>query len=120
MGSSGNTRRANHAPHPSQIRISPRLDAHRLPTRWCTRSIERRQANYSVLFGFVLLCRCRYTEEVFQSTWGDMENESWSCRAAMATPLVTPVLRILSLNDPIISYKDCVDQQLFVNLDKVI
>ena len=62
----------------------------------------------------------RYTEQVFNSAWGDMEQDQWSCEAAMQAPLNTPVLRVLSRNDPIISFEECVDQALFCNLDTVI
>ena len=38
----------------------------------------------------------------------------------MSVPLKTPVLRIISANDPIIWYDDCIDESLFCNLDKVV
>lgn len=59
------------------------------------------------------------TEECFGRPWNEMEDELWSCQAAMSTPLSTPTLRILSRNDPVIPYKVC-DESLFPNLDRVL
>lgn len=49
-----------------------------------------------------------------------MEGKLWSCTSAIASPLATPVLRIVSRADPIIDFDKCVDPALFANLDKVI
>jgi hypothetical protein len=38
----------------------------------------------------------------------------------MLRKLSTPVIRILSRNDPIVNYATCVDESLFCNLDCVI
>ena len=48
-----------------------------------------------------------------------MEEALWSCTGAMGEKLVTPVLRIVSEDDPIIDIND-IDRALFRNLDKVI
>lgn len=61
----------------------------------------------------------KFTEDVFETEWDDMEAELWSCSAAMEEKLNTPVLRIISKDDPIIAFDD-IDQNLFANLDKVI
>lgn len=61
----------------------------------------------------------KYTEEVFETDWDVMEADLWSCSAAMQVPLKTPVLRILSKDDPIIAFED-IDQKLFANLDRVL
>jgi len=61
-----------------------------------------------------------YTSSIFHRPWEDMENELWSCEGSMSVPLKTPVLRIISANDPIIWYNDCIDESLFCNLDKVV
>jgi len=48
-----------------------------------------------------------------------MEAAKWSCRKDMLTPLAIPFFRVLALNDPIISYEECVDEALFQNLDRI-
>lgn len=61
-----------------------------------------------------------YTEKTFRQQWCEMEDESWSCVPALTSKISTPVLRVLSENDPIISYSECVDPNLFQNVDKVV
>jgi len=51
-----------------------------------------------------------YTESCFKTCWEDMEPELWSCRRAMSMPMSIPVFRILSRNDPIINYEECIDE----------
>ena len=62
----------------------------------------------------------RFTEKVFQRHWYDMEADLWSCRDAMTKPVKTPLLRIISRNDPIVWTRNCVDPALFCNISKVI
>lgn len=62
----------------------------------------------------------RFTEGVFQRSWYKMERDLWSCREAMTKKLHTPLLRIISRNDPIVCSRSCVDPALFDNIDKVI
>eukprot|EP00658_Telonema_sp_P-2_P035976 TRINITY_DN26093_c0_g1_i1.p1 TRINITY_DN26093_c0_g1~~TRINITY_DN26093_c0_g1_i1.p1 ORF type:complete len:418 (+),score=71.80 TRINITY_DN26093_c0_g1_i1:140-1393(+) len=62
----------------------------------------------------------KYVEQVFGRPWEEIEGDLWSCADDMAQPLKIPVLRILSLNDPVISFEDCVDPLLFRNLDRVL
>ena len=62
----------------------------------------------------------RYTESVFGQAWPEMEGKLWSCRDVLLKPLKTPVMRVVSLNDPIVSYETCIDQSLFCNVDRVV
>eukprot|EP00939_MAST-03C_sp_MAST-3C-sp1_P002031 g2031.t1 len=62
----------------------------------------------------------KFTERVFEQHWYDMENDLWSCRDAMTCPVKTPLLRIISRNDPIVWTRNCVDPSLFCNISKVI
>jgi hypothetical protein len=62
----------------------------------------------------------RFTEKVFQRHWYDMEADLWSCRDVMLKPVTTPLLRIISQNDPIVWTRNCVDPSLFCNISKVI
>ena len=62
----------------------------------------------------------RFTEKVFQRHWYDMEADLWSCRDVMLKPVTTPLLRIISQNDPIVWTRNCVDPSLFSNISKVI
>ena len=60
-----------------------------------------------------------YTESVFRSPWDKMEDSLWSCDSALSKPLNTPVMRVLSLNDPIVNFSKCCNPQNFSNVDKV-
>ena len=60
-----------------------------------------------------------YTESVFRTPWAQMEAELWSCSSALAKPLRTPVMRILSLNDPLVNFSRCCDKNFFSNVDQV-
>ena len=59
------------------------------------------------------------TEQCFGREWAAMEDELWACHTAMARPLATPVLRLLSRNDPVIPIEG-VDPSLFQNLNRVL
>merc|ERR1711871_36872 len=61
----------------------------------------------------------RYTASTFRQPWEEMETEMWSCRKDMLEPMAIPVFRVLALNDPIISYEECIDEALFPNLSRV-
>ena len=60
-----------------------------------------------------------YTESVFQTPWDVMEASLWSCDTALASPLNTPVMRVLSLNDPIVNFSHCCNSRYFFNIDKL-
>ena len=60
-----------------------------------------------------------YTEDVFQSPWHKMEESLRSCDSALSTPIITPVMRVLSLNDPIVDFSRCCNPRNFSNVDKV-
>ena len=60
-----------------------------------------------------------YTESVFQSPWDKMEEALWSCDSALSSPIKTPVMRVLSLNDPIVNFSKCCNTRNFSNVDKV-
>lgn len=61
----------------------------------------------------------QYTGSTFRQKWEDMEAHLWSCRKDMLAPMAIPVFRVLALNDPIISYEECIDEALFPNLSRV-
>ena len=60
-----------------------------------------------------------YTESVFKLRWDKMEDRLWSCHSALSTPLKTPVMRILSINDPIVDFAKCCNPTYFCNVDKL-
>ena len=60
-----------------------------------------------------------YTESVFQTPWDQMEDSLWSCNDALSAPLKTPVMRVISLNDPIVIFSRCFNSLYFCNVDKV-
>jgi hypothetical protein len=61
-----------------------------------------------------------HAEQMRGREWMEMEDSLYSCELEMQKPLGIPTMRILALDDPIISYEDCVDPALFDALDEVV
>ena len=61
----------------------------------------------------------RYLESVFQTPWDQMEDTLWSCSPALSSPIHTPVMRVQSLNDPIVNFSRCCNTSHFSNINKV-